>query len=233
MRRYIQINIDIKALAERGEMHIEVVNWNRLLDDGYEMNSAGKRMFYNFFKKEIFGPDDFERLDKKYPMPGSVERIRNVDIEIQETKDLIQRRMDTFDANHIRTVEQILLQFCGRISDGKEITEERKEENKENAKLTREIVNIREALLLKEKQVDNLEHEKAFWQYSYEKERVEKRKAEIETRRIGLELERTEKELQKRKKRRTLGDRILQLIGIVYWAIWKLDGGEEGRNGRI
>lgn len=223
-RRYIDIAVNERRLAEDGSLEIEVIDWNNLRKDGYDMSDAGKRMFYNFFGREIFGVDDFEALSNK-------NKWNDVTFATA-VKDTIEQRMDSFDALKLKTVEQVLLQFCGKIKTGTQ-WETCKDEDKEKEKLVREVNDLKEALLFREKQVDDLKHEKAFWETRYKKEQVEKRKAEIETQRVGLELEKAERELQKRKKRRTLGDRILQLIGFVYWVIWKLDGGGEKGNERI
>ena len=213
-RRYIDIAVNERRLAEDGSLEIEVIDWNNLRKDGYDMSDAGKRMFYNFFEREIFGVDDFEAL-------GNKNKWNDVTFATA-VKDTIEQRMDSFDALKLKTVEQVLLQFCGKIKTETQ-WETCKSEDKEKEKLVREVNDLKEALLFREKQVDDLKHEKAFWKTRYEKEQVEKRKAEIETRRVGLELEKAERELQKRKKHRTLGDRILQLIGFVYWVIWKLE----------
>lgn len=222
-RRYIDIAVNERRLAEDGSLEIEVIDWNNLRKDGYDMRDAGKQMFYNFFEREIFSEDTFQAL--------KVGTLGNSAALAAAVKNTIEQRMDSFDALGLKTVEQVLLQFCGPITTGMQQEMHKVEnqgmESEEKEKLLREVNDLKEALLFREKQVNDLEYEKALFQNRYEKERVEKRKAEIAIQRISLELEKTEKELQKRKRRRTLGDRILQLIGIVYWVIWKLDGGNE------
>lgn len=203
-RKYIHVWIDENAWWSQSQCVINLVDEIALQADGYLLSEKGKRFFNNFFQEHIFSQADYAHMIES--------GLRLDKAGMQKVVDTIEQQFDRFDQTHQVTAEQVLLQFCGMIVEITGNTEIQKAEPERNKELEKLQAEHQKAVIAQQKVIDDL------------REVVAKLKDENEYLHFTLADERAEtkalrQKMKKKTKHRSLGDRVLQLIGLVYWIV--------------
>jgi hypothetical protein len=237
MNIYVVPEIDIERFKETGVFAVQLLNNEAMAHDGIYLESDRAKEFAEFFKDNIFPAEKFEEL-VEWGIKADAESASLV-------QAIIHSRVWEYEQKRAMTMDQVLVQLCIREYPSmaqmpqKQVTLTystpclMKDDNpswndkalqmeriRQSQKATTEAVNAmlweklkaqenicacqeREIYLLKRK-IQN------------EQEKAETRKA-IADQQIAV----LTQQLEKKKKHRTLGDRVLQIIGfwvgIIYW----------------
>ena len=236
MNIYVVPEIDIERFKETGVFAVRLLNNEAMTHDGIYLESDGAKEFAELFKDNIFPAEKFEEL-VEWGIKADAKSANLV-------RTIINSRVWEYEQKHAMTMDQMLVERCARWywttpMPQKQVTLTynapclMKDDNpswngqalqmeriRQSQKATTEAVNAmlweklkaqesvctcqeREIYLLKRK-IQN------------EQEKGETSKA-IADQKIAV----LTQQLEKKKKHRTLGDRVLQMIGfwvgIVYW----------------
>lgn len=236
MNIYVVPEVDLRRFTETGVLAVQLLNGEAMIHDGIYLESDGAKAFAEFFQDNIFSAGKFEEL-VEWGLKADAESASLV-------RTIIHSRVWEYEQKHAMTMDQVLVQLCARWYWTAPMTQKQvtltynapylmKDNNpswngqalqmeriRQSQKATTEAVNAmlweklkaqenicacqeRDIYLLKRK-VQN------------EQEKAETSKA-IADQKIAVLTQR----LEKKKKHRTLGDRVLQMIGfwvgIVYW----------------
>lgn len=236
MNIYVVPEIDIERFKETGVFAVHLLNNEAMARDGIYLESDRAIAFADFFKDNIFPTEKFEEL-VEWGIKADAESASLV-------RAIIHSRVWEYEQKHEMTMDQMLIECCASWYWTDQMPQKQvtltynapylmKDNNpswngqalqmeriRQSQKATTEAVNAmlweklkaqesvcacqeREIYLLKRK-VQN------------EQEKAEIRKA-VANQKIAV----LTQQLEKKKKHRTLGDRILQiigfLVGIIYW----------------
>jgi hypothetical protein len=198
-RRYIRIGINETLWLGQAQCVLHLIDYDALREDGYELSNKGEQFFNDFFQQEIFSQVDFRHM---------IESGLKANIEgAQQLMDAVEQCFDRFDRTHIVTAEQVLLQYCGMIEEEtKEAAPEIHSETERKWISNQEVI-IKQAGIIETQRnmIASLKEENEHLSIAFADERAETNSLR--------------KKLQKKKKHRSLGDRLLQLVGFVYWIV--------------
>ena len=200
-RKYIHVWIDKNAWWGQSQCVINLVDEIALQADGYLLSKKGKRFFNNFFQEHIFSQVDYAHMIEN--------GLRLDKAGMQKVVDTIEQQFDLFDQTHQVTAEQVLLQFCGMIDEEiletEEIQEVKSHTEKEPEEAQKSILAQQKIIVDLQGMVASLKDENEYLSIT-----LADKRAEVSSIR---------NKLRKQKKHRSLGDRVLQLIGFVYWIV--------------
>lgn len=198
-RRYIRIGINETLWLGQAQCVLHLIDYDALREGGYELSNKGEQFFNDFFQQEIFSQEDFRHM---------IESGLKANIEgAQQLMDAVEQCFDRFDRTHIVTAEQVLLQYCGMIEEeAKEAAPEIHSETERKWISNQEVI-IKQAGIIETQRnmIASLKEENEHLSIAFADERAETNSLR--------------KKLQKKKKHRSLGDRLLQLVGFVYWIV--------------
>lgn len=236
MNIYVVPEVDLRRFTETGVLTVQLLNGEAMIYDGIYLESDGAKAFAEFFQDNIFSAGKFEEL-VEWGLKADAESASLV-------RTIIHSRVWEYEQNHAMTMDQVLVQLCTRwhwtgAMPQKQITLTyntlylmkdnnpswngqalQMERIRQSQKATTEAVNAMLWEKLKaqenicacqEREIDLLKRK-----VQNEQEKAETSKA-IADQKIAV----LTQQLEKKKKHRTLGDRVLQMIGfwvgIVYW----------------
>ena len=199
--KYIHVWLDATAWLGQGNCILDLVDRNALKADGYLLSAKGEHFFNNFFREQIFSQTDYHHMIEN--------GLRANKAGMQLLVDTIKQQFDRFDRTHEVTAEQVLLQFCGMIDseilETEEIPEIKSHTEKELEEAQKSILAQQKIIVDLQSMVASLKDENEYLSIT-----LADKRAEVSSIR---------NKLRKQKKHRSLGDRVLQLIGFVYWII--------------
>lgn len=199
--KYIHVWLDATAWLGQGQCILDLVDRNALKADGYLLSTKGEHFFNNFFRERIFSQTDYHHMIEN--------GLRTNKAGMQLLVDTIKQQFDRFDRTHEVTAEQVLLQFCGMIDgeilETEEIPEFKSHTEKELEEAQKSILAQQKIIVDLQSMVASLKDENEYLSIT-----LADKRAEVSSIR---------NKLRKQKKHRSLGDRVLQLIGFVYWIV--------------
>lgn len=236
MNIYVVPEIDIERFKETGVFAVQLLNNEAMAHDGIYLESDRAKEFAEFFKDNIFPAEKFEEL-VEWGIKADAESASLV-------RAIIHSRVWEYEQKRAMTMDQVLVQLCIREYPSIQMQQKQvtltynapylmKDNNpswngqalqmeriRQSQKATTEAVNAMLWKKLKaqenicacqEREIDLLKRK-----VQNEQEKAETSKA-IADQKIAV----LTQQLEKKKKHRTLGDRVLQMIGfwvgIVYW----------------
>ena len=236
MNIYVVPEIDIERFRETGVLAVQLLNNEAMIRDELYLESDGAKAFAEFFQDNIFSAKKFEEL-VEWGLKADAESVNLV-------RTIIHSRIWEYEQKHERTMDQVLVQLCARwywtgVMPKKQITLTyntpylmkdnnpswnsqvlQMEQIRQSQKATTEAVNAmlweklkaqESVCACQEREIDILKR----------KVQNEQEKAEISKAVANQQIAVLTQQLEKKKKHRTLGDRVLQIIGfwvgIIYW----------------
>ena len=167
---------------------------------GISEDTMIEKVVYNDF--DCAYKSDLEGFNLDDTVKGEVE-VKKMAVGM----DAVEQCFDRFDRTHIVTAEQVLLQYCGMIEEeAKEAAPEIHSETERKWISNQEVI-IKQAGIIETQRnmIASLKEENEHLSIAFADERAETNSLR--------------KKLQKKKKHRSLGDRLLQLVGFVYWIV--------------
>ncbi len=237
MNIYVVPEIDIERFKETGVFAVQLLNNEAMTHDGIYLESDRAKEFAEFFKDNIFPAEKFEEL-VEWGIKADAESASLV-------RAIIHSRVWEYEQKRAMTMDQVLVQLCIREYPSmaqmpqKQVTLTystpclMKDDNpswndkalqmeriRQSQKATTEAVNAMLWEKLKAQESVCAYQEREIYllkrKIQNEQEKAETRKA-IADQQIAV----LTQQLEKKKKHRTLGDRVLQIIGfwvgIIYW----------------
>lgn len=237
MNIYVVPEIDIERFKETGVFAVQLLNNEAMAHDGIYLESDRAKEFAEFFKDNIFPAEKFEEL-VEWGIKADAESASLV-------RAIIHSRVWEYEQKRAMTMDQVLVQFCIREYPSmaqmpqKQVTLTynapylmkdnnpswngqalQMERIRQSQKATTEAVNAMLWEKLKAQESVCACQEREIYLLK-RKAQNEQEKAEISKAIADQKIAVLTQQLEKKKKHRTLGDRVLQMIGfwvgIVYW----------------
>lgn len=237
MNIYVVPEIDIERFKETGVFAVRLLNNEAMAHDGIYLESDRAKEFAEFFKDNIFPAEKFEEL-VEWGIKADAESASLV-------RAIIHSRVWEYEQKRAMTMDQVLVQFCIREYPSiaqmpqKQVTLTynalylmkdnnpswngqalQMERIRQSQKATTEAVNAMLWEKLKAQESVCAYQEREIYLLK-RKIQDEQKKAEISKNVAEQHIAVLTQKLEKKKKRRTLSDRVLQIIGfwvgIIYW----------------
>lgn len=236
MNIYVVPEVDLRRFTETGVLTVQLLNCEAMIYDGIYLESDGAKAFAEFFQDNIFSAGKFEEL-VEWGLKADAESASLV-------RTIIHSSVWEYEQNHAMTMDQVLVQLCTRwhwtgAMPQKQITLTyntlylmkdnnpswngqalQMERIRQSQKATTEAVNAMLWEKLKAQESVCACQEREIYLLK-RKVQNEQEKAEISKAVANQQIAVLTQQLEKKKKHRTLGDRVLQIIGfwvgIIYW----------------
>lgn len=237
MNIYVVPEIDIERFKETGVFAVQLLNNEAMAHDGIYLESDRAKEFAEFFKDNIFPAEKFEEL-VEWGIKADAESASLV-------RAIIHSRVWEYEQKRAMTMDQVLVQLCIREYPSmaqmpqKQVTLTystpclMKDDNPSWNDKALQMERIRQSQKATTEAVNAMLWEKLKAQESvcaYQEREIyllkrkiqdEQKKAEISKNVAEQHIAVLTQQLEKKKKRRTLSDRVLQIIGfwvgIIYW----------------
>lgn len=236
MNIYVVPEIDIERFKETGVFAVRLLNNEAMAHDGICLESDGAKEFAELFIDNIFPAEKFEEL-VEWGIKADAKSANLV-------RTIINSRVWEYEQKHAMTMDQMLVECCARWywtapMPQKQVTLTynapylmkdnnpswngqalQMERIRQSQKATTEAVNamLWEKLKAQESVCTCQEREIYLLKRKIQNEQE---KAEISKAVANQQIAVLTQQLEKKKKHRTLGDRVLQIIGfwvgIIYW----------------
>lgn len=236
MNIYVVPEIDIERFKETGVFAVHLLNNEAMARDGIYLESDRAIAFADFFKDNIFPTEKFEEL-VEWGIKADAESASLV-------RAIIHSRVWEYEQKHEMTMDQMLIECCESWYWTDQMPQKQvtltynapylmKDNNpswngqalqmeriRQSQKATTEAVNAMLWEKLKAQESVCACQEREIYLLK-RKVQNEQEKAEISKAVANQKIAVLTQQLEKKKKHRTLGDRILQiigfLVGIIYW----------------
>lgn len=236
MNIYVVPEIDIERFKETGVFAVHLLNNEAMARDGIYLESDRAIAFADFFKDNIFPTEKFEEL-VEWGIKADAESASLV-------RAIIHSRVWEYEQKHEMTMDQMLIECCASWYWTDQMPQKQvtltynapylmKDNNpswngqalqmeriRQSQKATTEAVNAMLWEKLKAQESVCACQEREIYLLK-RKVQNEQEKAEISKAVANQKIAVLTQQLEKKKKHRTLGDRILQiigfLVGIIYW----------------
>lgn len=236
MNIYVVPEIDIERFKETGVFAVHLLNNEAMARDGIYLESDRAIAFADFFKDNIFPTEKFEEL-VEWGIKADAESASLV-------RAIIHSRVWEYEQKHEMTMDQMLIECCASWYWTDQMPQKQvtltynapylmKDNNpswngqalqmeriRQSQKATTEAVNAMLWEKLKAQESVCACQEREIYLLK-RKVQNEQEKAEISKAVANQQIAVLTQQLEKKKKHRTLGDRILQiigfLVGIIYW----------------
>jgi hypothetical protein len=237
MNIYVVPEIDIERFKETGVFAVQLLNNEAMAHDGIYLESDRAKEFAEVFKDNIFPAEKFEEL-VEWGIKADAESASLV-------RAIIHSRVWEYEQKRAMTMDQVLVQLCIREYPSmaqmpqKQVTLTystpclMKDDNPSWNDKALQMERIRQSQKATTEAVNAMLWEKLKAQESvcaYQEREIyllkrkiqdEQKKAEISKNVAEQHIAVLTQQLEKKKKRRTLSDRALQIIGfwvgIIYW----------------
>ena len=237
MNIYVVPEIDIERFKETGVFAVQLLNNEAMTHDGIYLESDRAKEFAEFFKDNIFPAEKFEEL-VEWGIKADAESASLV-------RAIIHSRVWEYEQKRAMTMDQVLVQFCIRGDPSMAQMQQKqvtltystpclmKDDNPSWNDKALQMERIRQSQKATTEAVNAMLWEKLKAQESvcaYQEREIyllkrkiqdEQKKAEISKNVAEQHIAVLTQQLEKKKKHRTLGDRMLQIIGfwvgIIYW----------------
>ena len=237
MNIYVVPEIDIERFKETGVFAVQLLNNEAMTHDGIYLESDRAKEFAEFFKDNIFPAEKFEEL-VEWGIKADAESASLV-------RAIIHSRVWEYEQKRAMTMDQVLVQLCIRGYPSMAQMQQKqvtltystpclmKDENPSWNDKALQMERIRQSQKATTEAVNAMLWEKLKAQESvcaYQEREIyllkrkiqdEQKKAEISKNVAEQHIAVLTQQLEKKKKHRTLGDRVLQIIGfwvgIIYW----------------
>lgn len=237
MNIYVVPEIDIERFKETGVFAVQLLNNEAMTHDGIYLESDRAKEFAEFFKDNIFPAEKFEEL-VEWGIKADAESASLV-------RAIIHSRVWEYEQKRAMTMDQVLVQFCIRGYPSMAQMQQKqvtltystpclmKDDNPSWNDKALQMERIRQSQKATTEAVNAMLWEKLKAQESvcaYQEREIyllkrkiqdEQKKAEISKNVAEQHIAVLTQQLEKKKKHRTLGDRVLQIIGfwvgIIYW----------------
>lgn len=237
MNIYVVPEIDIERFKETGVFAVQLLNNEAMTHDGIYLESDRAKEFAEFFKDNIFPAEKFEEL-VEWGIKADAESASLV-------RAIIHSRVWEYEQKRAMTMDQVLVQFCIRGDPSMAQMQQKqvtltystpclmKDDNPSWNDKALQMERIRQSQKATTEAVNAMLWEKLKAQESvcaYQEREIyllkrkiqdEQKKAEISKNVAEQHIAVLTQQLEKKKKHRTLGDRVLQIIGfwvgIIYW----------------
>lgn len=236
MNIYVVPEIDIERFKETGVFAVQLLNNEAMAHDGIYLESDRAKEFAEFFKDNIFPAEKFEEL-VEWGIKADAESASLV-------RTIIHSRVWEYEQKRAMTMDQVLVQLCIREYPSIQMQQKQvtltynapylmKDNNPSWNSQALQMERIRQSQKATTEAVNAMLWEKLKAQESicaYQEREIyllkrkiqdEQKKAEISKNVAEQHIAVLTQQLEKKKKHRTLGDRVLQIIGfwvgIIYW----------------
>lgn len=236
MNIYVVPEIDIERFKETGVFAVQLLNNEAMAHDGIYLESDRAKEFAEFFKDNIFPAEKFEEL-VEWGIKADAESASLV-------RAIIHSRVWEYEQKRAMTMDQVLVQLCIREYPSIQMQQKQvtltynapylmKDNNPSWNGQALQMERIRQSQKATTEAVNAMLWEKLKAQESvcaYQEREIyllkrkiqdEQKKAEISKNVAEQHIAVLTQQLEKKKKRRTLSDRVLQIIGfwvgIIYW----------------
>lgn len=237
MNIYVVPEIDIERFKETGVFAVQLLNNEAMTHDGIYLESDRAKEFAEFFKDNIFPAEKFEEL-VEWGIKADAESASLV-------RAIIHSRVWEYEQKRAMTMDQVLVQLCIRRYPSMAQMQQKqvtltystpclmKDDNPSWNDKALQMERIRQSQKATTEAVNAMLWEKLKAQESvcaYQEREIyllkrkiqdEQKKAEISKNVAEQHIAVLTQQLEKKKKHRTLGDRVLQIIGfwvgIIYW----------------
>ena len=237
MNIYVVPEIDIERFKETGVFAVQLLNNEAMTHDGIYLELDRAKEFAEFFKDNIFPAEKFEEL-VEWGIKADAESASLV-------RAIIHSRVWEYEQKRAMTMDQVLVQFCIRGYPSMAQMQQKqvtltystpclmKDDNPSWNDKALQMERIRQSQKATTEAVNAMLWEKLKAQESvcaYQEREIyllkrkiqdEQKKAEISKNVAEQHIAVLTQQLEKKKKHRTLGDRVLQIIGfwvgIIYW----------------
>lgn len=236
MNIYVVPEIDIERFKETGVFAVQLLNNEAMAHDGIYLESDGAKEFAALFIDNIFPAEKFEEL-VEWGIKADAKSANLV-------RTIINSRVWEYEQKHAMTMDQVLVQLCIREYPSIQMQQKQvtltynapylmKDNNPSWNGQALQMERIRQSQKATTEAVNAMLWEKLKAQESicaYQEREIyllkrkiqdEQKKAEISKNVAEQHIAVLTQQLEKKKKHRTLGDRVLQIIGfwvgIIYW----------------